>query len=216
MNGQEIITQFNNFVEDELDQTTALILISDAVHEVEEEVQPLILKKVDVSKSTAAGQTSATAIDLPTDIFLPPDEISIGSSSHYKQIPIDQQVKYRDTAGYFWIDWVTKKYHLTGIQNSVQIISFPYWYETNDITLTTSPVWPDRFHRLVPLKMAKLYFYIDQGDKTVNWSPEWASEYERQLLRFKDWDAKLKLKALHGQTPYPDDEAVSGPNKISL
>jgi len=214
MTGQEILDQFSVLVEDEIDQTAALQLASNAVHEVEEEVQPLILKKVDVSKSTAAGQTYTTAIDLPTDIFLPPDEIRVGTEV-YKQIPIERQVEYRDLSGFFWIDWVAKKYYLTGTQNSAQVISFPYWYETNDITLTTSPVWPDRFHRLVPLKMAKLYFYIDQGDKGVNWSPEWASEYERQLLRFKDWDAKLKLQALHRQTPYPEDVIIMGADKIS-
>jgi hypothetical protein len=64
------------------------------MHEIEEEVQPEILKNVNAGNSTAVGQTYTTAINLPSDFFLPAPYIYVGSERFY-QVPLERAV---DTA----------------------------------------------------------------------------------------------------------------------
>src|SRR3990167_5494407 len=155
LTGTEMIAKFRDMVGgDALDSTLELQLVNDAKEEIEEEIQPEILKKRDTSQSTTSGQTYTTSIALPADFFLPYDFIIVGTTKVW-QIPFDRQVEFRDIGGYFWIDHANSVYYLTGTQGSAQTITFIYWRKTDDIAAGTSPVWPSRFHPIIPLKMAK-------------------------------------------------------------
>jgi len=215
MTGTEIRDQFHIFVDDELDATLELQLGNDAMHAVEEEVMPEILKKVDTSLSTSTGQTYTTSRALPSDYFISSNYLYVGTH-RYKQVPLEKQVFYRDRAGYFWVDHANSVYYLSGTQSSAETITFPYLYETTDIAAGTEPVWPDRFHRLIPLKMARQWYTIDQGDKSISWRPEWEAEYQEAFGRFKEWDARLKLAAISNSTPYETISQDEGPLKLTL
>lgn len=198
----EIITKFETFVEDTLDSVTALQLVNDAINEVDEEVQPQDLKKVDTSLSTTVGQTYTTSKALPSDFFLPFDYIMVGTR-HVFQKPFEEQVQWRERAGYYFVDYANNVYYLTGTQSTAETITFPYWKKRTEMTDTSqTPTWPSRFHRLIPYRMAKIFFAIDQGEKGLSWDREWAMEHDKALQRFIDWDTKLKLQAMGRQTPY--------------
>lgn len=209
MTGQQCIDKFHNFVSDELDSDFELQLANDAMHEIEEEVQPEGLKKTSTSASTTVGQTYTTAIDLPSDFFAPCNTIYVGTQP-YTQVPFERATEFRDVPNRFYIDHANGEYHLTGTQASVQTITFPYFYATADITTSTSPVWPSRFHSLIPLKMAEMYYAIDQGEKQRAWDDRYAVYYQQRLNRFKDYDAALKLAAMdhsaHVDGGYSDSE----------
>ena len=215
MTGTEIITQFEVFVDDDLDADLELQLVNDAMHAVEEEVQPQVLKKVSTSLSTSAGQTYTTSRALPSDFFIGFGYLYVGTQK-YTEVPLEQQVFYRDQGGYFWIDHANSVFYLSGTQASAQTISFPYLYKTTDLSTSTSPVWPSRFHRLIALKMARQWFAIDQGDKSISWRPEWEAEYQEALNRFREWDARLKLAAIGHSAPYGAVSQNEGPLKINL
>jgi hypothetical protein len=213
MDGQEIIDKSHNFISDELDADFELQLANDAMHEIEEEVQPEGLKKVSTSASTAVGQTYTTAIALPSDFFMPRNNIYVGTQP-YTQVPFERAVEFRDVPNRFYIDHANNEYHLTSTQASVQTISFPYIYATPDITVSTSPVWPTRFHALIPLKMAQIYYAIDQGEKARAWDDRWGVYFQQRLARFKDYDASLKLAAMD-HSSYVDGGTTSSENRIN-
>ena len=215
MTGQQIITKYQAMVpDDDLDPDYLLQLVNDCMHDIEDEVSPEGLKAIDTTQTTFVGQTSATAIPLPTNFYMPLQTIYVGTQP-YTGTPLESNTAYGTTSNNFYIDHANASYHLTGTVNTAQLITFPYIYATPDITLTTSPAWPTRFHSLIPLKMAQMYYAADAGDKSRAWDDRWGSYYQKRLDRFIDYDAALKLAAIGGQTPYGYAGNYGGENKIN-
>jgi hypothetical protein len=212
MTGQQIIDKFHNYVSDELDSTFELQLVNDAKNAVETELQLEITRKLSTSGSTTAGQTHTTSRALPNDFFLPLT-IYVGTQA-YTPVPFERQQFYRDSAGYYWIDVANSVYYLSGIQGSAQTIYFYYQYATTDLSVSTSPVWPTRFHSLIPLEMARIYWQIDQGEKNRAWTLEYNAEYTRWKHLLQDWDHKLKLNAIDNAT-FLDASPNQSENRIN-
>jgi hypothetical protein len=171
MTGQQIIDKFHNYVSDSLDTDFELQLANDAKNAIESELQLEITKKLNSSGSVSAGQTYTTSRALPSDFYLPLP-IYLGTTPLYP-IPFERQQEYQSTSGYYWIDLANDVYYLSGTQGSSGTIYFYYQYETPDLTLLTSPVYPSRFHSIIPLEMARIYWQIDQGEKNRAWTIEY-------------------------------------------
>ena len=152
MNGQQCIDKFHNYVSDELDSDFELQLVNDAKNSVEAELMLEITKKLNSSGSVTAGQTYTTARSLPSDFYLPLP-IYVGQTIHYP-VAFERQQDFQNVSGFYWVDIANSQYYLSGTQGSNQTIYFYYQYQTADIALNTSPVWPDRFHSIIPLEMA--------------------------------------------------------------
>lgn len=210
MNGQQCIDKFVLYTGDSLDADFSLQLVNDAKNALETELQLEITKKLNSSGSVTAGQTYTTSRSLPADFFLPLT-IRVGTQKIYP-IPFESQIDYRDISGYYWIDLANDAYSLTGTQGSAQTIHFFYQRETDDLTTSTSPVWPTRFHSLIPLEMAKQYWMIDGGEKNRAWDDRFAAEYTRLKRLMIDWDAKLKLNGMDNSA-YLESEAYSSENR---
>jgi len=213
MTAQQCIDKFHNYVSDELDSDFELQLVNDAKNAIETELQLEITKKLDLTGSVSAGQTSTTARSLPAD-FLSPLTIYVGTDP-VMPVPFEQQQFYKDLPQRYWIDLASNQYHLTGSQGSANTIYFYYQYETPVLTVNDSPVWPERFHSLIPLEMAKLYWQIDQGEKNRAWTTEYAIEHMRWKRLFQDWDHKLKLNAIDNSA-FSDTTAIPSENRINL
>jgi len=200
MTGSQIISKFEELIDDTLDATLELQLANDAMHDIETEIRPEIIKKVSTSGATVQGQTYTTAETLPADFFLPTEDgvIYVGTTP-YTPVPFSRYLEYKDAANRYWIDLANTRYYLSGTQGAANTITFPYIYDTTDITTSTSPVWPSRFHSLIPFKMAEMFFAIDGGDKSRSWDDKFAQFYSNMLKGFRDWDAALKLNAINRQ-----------------
>lgn len=210
LNGQQIIDQFENYVDDSLDGDLELQLVNDAKDEIEDELDLYICKKVDITHSTTVGQIYTTAVALPAKFLnFSKKYILVGTQKFYG-IALEDKLRYKDTPGYFYYD-PADGIHLCGTQNSVQVISIPYKEATSDLTLSTSPVWPARFHGLIAMQMAFMFYPIDGGDKSRSWTPEWLTLFERKKMRMIDWDARLKLTAQGGKTGYADNDNEGTP-----
>jgi hypothetical protein len=212
MTGQQVIDKFHNYVSDELDSDFELQLANDAKNAIETELQLEITKKLNSSGSTTAGQTYATSRALPTD-FLMPLTVYVGTQPH-TPVPFEHQQFYRDESGRYWIDVANNVYYLSGTQGSAQTIYFYYQYATTDLTTATSPVWPTRFHSLIPLEMARIYWQIDQGEKNRAWTGEYQADYLRWKHLLQDWDHKLKLNAIDNSafsdaSPFPSENRIN-------
>jgi hypothetical protein len=216
MTGQENIDKFHNYVSDELDTDFEIQLVNDAKNSIEAELMMEVTKKLNSSASTTAGQTYTTARILPTDFYLPL-VIYVGSTPYYP-VPFERQQEYRDQTGFYWIDIANENYYLSGTQSASNTIYFYYQYETPDLTADTlatwEPVWKSRFHTLIPLEMARLYWQIDQGEKNRAWTVEYAAEYRRWKGLLQDWDARLKLNAMNNSVA--DYNTIESENRINL
>jgi hypothetical protein len=211
LNGQQIIDKFHNYVSDELDSDFELQLASDAKDALEIELQLEITKKVNTTESVSAGQTSATARNLPDDFFLPLPIYFNGQQ--ILPVPFERQHEFENVSGYYWIDMASGKYHLTGTQGANGTVYFYYQYETPELTLATAPVWA-RFSPIIPLEMARMYWQIDQGEKNRAWTMEYQADYLRWKNMMQDWDARLKLNAINHSVA--DTYAGDSPDRINL
>jgi hypothetical protein len=211
MTGQDLINKFHNYVSDALDSDFELQLVNDAKNAIETELQLEITKKLNSSGSVTAGQTYTTSRALPSDFFLPL-VIYVGTTPYYP-VPFERQQEYQSVSGYYWIDVANSNYYLSGTQGQSATIYFYYQYETPDIAVGTSPVWPDRFHTLIPLEMARQYWQIDQGERNRSWDDKYGADYIRWKRLLTDWDHKLKLNAIDNSTA--SSSPIQSENRIN-
>lgn len=204
-------------VDDSLDPDFTLQLLNDAKNEVEQDIKPVGLLVVDTSRSTAVGQTYTTGIALPIDFLFPIGVIYVGTIP-YIQVPFEHAALYREAGNFFYVDLANSTYHLCTRQSSVQVITFPYYYATPELVESptpTSPVWPSQFHDIIPLKMAQMFFAIDQGEKARAWDDRWGVYLEKRLSAFRDYDTKMKLSARNFSAA-PVNVSEGGQHQIDL
>jgi hypothetical protein len=173
-----------------LDLDFELSLANAAKEEVESMRGWEMLKKCNTSL-TADSNSKA----LPTDFFLP-QMILLGSdTSPLQQIPFEQKEIFANNSQCWYLDLANSVYYLLGSQTG-QTIRFYYSYATPDILAGTSPVWPERFHKIIAYKMAKLFYGADQTERNFAWDPMWTVEHDLLVRMMVDWDVKLKKRAI--------------------
>lgn len=213
MTGQQIIDKFETIVGDSLDPDFTLQLVNDAKNSIETELQLEITKKVNSSGSVTAGQTYTTSRSLPADFFSPL-AVWVGTRP-LTPVPFEHQHLYQSDSSKYWIDLANSNYYLGGTQGTAGTIYFYYQRATDDLVTNTSPVWPTRFHSLIPYEMARKYFAIDQLEKSRSWLPEHQTFYMEIKRQMIDWDARLKLNALN-YSASPESYDYESENRINL
>ena len=181
--------------QDVIDADYALNILNDAKDEVEASHPWLQLTK-EQSYSVSSGYTYASALGtLPTrfavDIRMTEGD---GNFDYHKIRFDDRQAKVHDSTGYF-IDLNGGNIHLGGSHDAKTMYLY---YTEYSADLTSSDTWgfPSRFHSILPLKMAELYYLSDAGEKSRSWNQEWAVQFERKMAQMVQWDEQLKLRNL--------------------
>lgn len=220
MTNEEILTQFEGLIDDNLDQTLEIQLANNAKNKLETELKLAICEKLDTSLTSTVGGTYTTAYTLQTDfLMLSKDIIYVGTALR-TAIPLAHREAYKNDSSKFYIDYRQGKLYLCGTVAAAETITIPYLYTTTDISdanlTSTSIIWPVRFHSLIAYEMAKIWFAVDQGDKSRSWTPEWTVIYNDSKGSLIDWDAAIKLSAIGGATPYGEDSSMRGENRINL
>lgn len=191
MTGTQIREFFHGLIDsDELDEDVELALANAAKEEVESVRGWEILKKCDTSQLA-----SASAKTLPADFFLPQMIILGSETSPLQQIPFEQKEIFATNSRCWYLDLANNNYYLLGTQTS-RTIRFYYSYETPDILAGTSPVWPERFHKVIAYKMAKLFYAADQTEINFAWDRAWDVQHDLLMRLMIDWDVKLKKRAI--------------------
>lgn len=202
MTGQELITKFIEMVDDELSNDLMLQLVNDAKDDIE---SSQIWEKLKAEDSSHVETTASIA--LPTRFALP-IKLYVGTDyDPYTLIPMEDSRMHRDDSRAFYLDLANDVYYLTGNRTSSNTIYFFHTKYSEDIALGTSWVFPERFHNLIPLKMAQLYYAIDAGDKNRSWDDRWTNYFEQGLNQMQTWNDQLKMRANRGryrpQSGYP-------------
>jgi hypothetical protein len=217
MNGQQIIEYFQSIVDDStLSEDTMLSLANQAKDVIEGERAWMFLRKRDSSQSTSPSDTYLTPKTLPTD-FLYPIRVNVGAdlSGRYIQIPFDTAFRYQSAPNRYYLDLANNQFFLTGTVSDVKPIYLFYTYQTPDITTTTSPTFPAKFHKLIGMKMAEMWWSIDQGERFRSWDDKWGKFYAELFNGMRYWDDMIQTKSREGVGP--DDleaDASTIPNVV--
>jgi hypothetical protein len=182
-------------VDDILDQDFELQLLNDAKNQIEADYTWEILKKLNSSHTAVQGTTQSTTYPLPADMAFPIKVQMLTDRTPYMQINYEDQYMFVDVSRYWFMDYANNVFAFTGTIGMTDTILFFYQRYTDDIELNTSWVFPERFHKILPYKMAEIYYAIDAGEKGRAWDDRWSLYYNYALQQMQLWDAKLKEQA---------------------
>lgn len=188
-----LITKFQNMVDDALDSDYMYQLLNDAKNEVEAMIAWEQLKR-ETTYTIATGYSyTSSAGALPTRFALPIRMIEGTSFLEYQKIDFDDRPNKALNSYAYFIDLNGGTLHLAGENHSAKVMYF--YYTTFSADLTSADTWgfPDRFHSILPLKMAELYYASDAGERGRSWDDKWSAQFERQLARMYAWNDQLKL-----------------------
>lgn len=185
MTGEQTITKFRNMVDDQLDVDFEYQLLNDAKNEVEEMAIWEYLKR----KTTFTGLSTAIPSSFSRILRIAQDN----DYTEYQQIPIEQQDFYNDESYTYYLDFENSLIQLTET-TSPQTKNVFYTITSTDIAADTEWVFPSRFHRILPIKMAELYYAADAGEKSRAWDDRWAAQFERTLNQMYAWNDSLKIR----------------------
>lgn len=203
---------FEEMVDDAPDSNYLLFLMNAAKNEVEAGRDWNFNRNLDISKSTASGDTYLSTKPLPSD-FLSVRKLYLqGDINPWTQIAFEFRDRFKDIYKRFYIDNVNNVFALCGSQSAVKVIYMFYGRSTPDITLTSSPVWPSVFHPYLVFKMAEMWASGSDADE-VNYrmSKENLRQAAAILKGFIQWDARLKVSEYNAKnermadlSSYPD------------
>ena len=205
MNGQNIIDEFELLVGESVDETLELSLANRAKDLIELDRDWSMLIVEDSSKTRLTSDTYLTAKALPSD-FLRDYKVFLGDtdSSDFHEldnIPFNMRRRYNDLAQAYYIDWANSNLHIAGTVDKTYTIYLYYVKQTPDIALATSPVWPTKFHKLIPSLMAALYQKSIDNDEITARQALGHDEQARMLFdSMVNWDSSVKLREMNYNT----------------
>jgi hypothetical protein len=206
-----------------LPQSLEIVLANNAKNKLETELKLEILKRVDTSITTTPGGTYTTPYTLPGDFFEGMGYIYVDIFP-YIQIPFEQRESNKFNPRVFYIDQSQNPQQLfiCGSMGAARTVTVPYWKESADITAATVAAqattvsWPDRFHLLLSMEMAKMEYAVDAGDKERSWDDRWQAAYNELKNQLINWDAALKLASIGNSTPYGHPLSPFGANALGI
>lgn len=194
MTGSELKTIVDGLTNDSMSEATFLALLNAAKDGIESQRAWEFLKKLDSSKTVAAGTTSSTTFALPTD-FARPLRLSVGSDTSYRPlVGLEDSRILRNDPGAYFINWASETFSFTGTEGTGGTVYLLYQRFSPDITTSTEPVWPDRFQRLLAYDIAKQWFAQNAGEREYSWANEMGAEAKRLLDAMILWDERIKAQ----------------------
>ena len=110
----------------------------------------------------------------------------------YDQVPLEQQDFFSNTGQTFWLDWANETINLG--QTATNTVNVYYTEYSADLTASDTWQFPERFHSLIPYKMAEIYYAADAGEKARAWDDRWSAQFERMLNRAYQWNDSIKVR----------------------
>lgn len=160
MTAAEIISRFEGMVDDSMDQDTALALLNARKDTVED--------ARDWSFLMATHSPSGSSFDFPAD-YKRTVSLYVGEVP-YAQVPYERRNEYQ-----------------SGPIPSGTIVH-TYQKQTDEIAIGGSPVWPERFHKVLSFAMAASFFAVDQEERGRSWDDKWTGMAMDLYRSMVDWD----------------------------
>ncbi len=219
MTTEEIIAFAEKLLDGETIEETLGIQLADHIKNwVEARRKWRMLIKEDSSNSFGSGDTFLTEKDLPADFALD-KEVWIGdnnSVAEYTPVPFEKRRVYGNSGQRYSIDLANQKMYIHGSESGSKTIYLYYKYQTDELEIDTSPVWPERFHKLISFLMAEIYLAgIDAGEMSIQPALEHSKEGQIVLDSMETWDDELQLQAINHSTPVRGTRQASRTDAIN-
>ena len=199
MTGATLKTMVESILDDETVGDTFFYQILNVVRVIfEEERAWRYIIKENSSFTTAGSDTYTTTHALPSD-FSRDYKVSLGDDDdEIDPIPFEERNAYRTISGYYYIDLLNSVFALTGTNTAGKTIRFFYLHTPSDITSTTSPIFPSRFHPILAYRTAA---YIQAGPELEDMYAKMSAENRLQAILIERamvlWDTNIKLRTMN-------------------
>jgi hypothetical protein len=206
MTGQEIISRFELYVDDmsELSTEEELALANKIYHKMCDDRDWEILKK-----EASGTLTTTTTITIPSDFSHMVENFNYTDNAISREINAKPVVVFVDNVPFQVVNWSDRKQYentnnvcYVDIRNSQVVFpvaqsasatySFDYKFVPADLTLATSPVFPERFQHGIFHGMCVEDMVIQIFDKARSYAAENQSLYASYLRDMAMWNANLQ------------------------
>lgn len=205
MTGTELINSFELYVDDstELSSSEELALLNKIYHQILDSRPWEFLKK-----EWSGTTTALNYIALPTDFKFfcetqnytdnsvstelgKASKVVYVNNSPYQVINWSDRRQYANSNGYCYLDMVNSRLYFTTTPGAGLSISADYIYKPADITLATSPVFPESYHPMIYHKMAVDDMVIQLFDKARSYAQENKAMYDDYMRSLTYWNSNL-------------------------
>lgn len=213
MTGQSLLDIFNNLTDESIDSDEALTLFNIVKDIIEADRPWRMLIKEYSSLTMGTSDTYLTAKSLPSD-FLYETKVLLGiqaDNSYYEYDPVsfeERRLHYGFSSKYC-IDFANLNLYILGTPAKTMTIYLYYIYSTPDLTLSTSPVWPEKFHRIIPLLASEIWKAgVDIDTIELQGALQMSKQGGMLFHSMEKWDTMLKLKSMNNATPIRSKRAT--------
>ena len=203
MNGQTIINNFNLYVDDQSDLSSAeeLSLLNKWYRAVLENRPWEFLKKE--YQTTTTGNDY---VDLPSDFAYltnndttydeePNTVVYLGNDRRpFTIVPFSQRRQWLNRDAIAWVNLAENRLYFAQTPLAGLAVEFDYIYVPDDLTLSTLPIFPSRFHPIVYHGMATDFNVMEQSEKALSYRQENQSSYDNYLTDMAYWDSQFKYQ----------------------
>jgi hypothetical protein len=203
MIASEILLKFQLQVDDqtELSSDEELALLNDVYQETAFE------RPWNILKTSATGTVVNNEIALPTDFAYIYNNRNYAGNDTYANLPVifigstyqpyylinfDERRQYRDQRGYAYVDYANNKIVFTATPADTAY-EFDYIKVPAALTLSDSPVFPERFHKKFAYDMAIQDSIVQMSDKLQALFEANKAESDRYRSSMEMWDSKLTI-----------------------
>lgn len=206
MNGEQIIAKFELYVDDstELSSDEELDLANDIYHAICDDRPWEWLKK------EWSGTTNGTTqIDLPDDFkyFIETGNYTDNSTetedgtgakyvfvngSKYLLINWSDRRQYENRNDVCWVDILNNKLVFAQAPDSGLSISADYIHKPDDLTTSTSPIFPSSFHKIISHGMAIDDMIIQLFEKARSYADENQAMYDKYMRKLALYNSQLQ------------------------
>ncbi len=217
--GQQLINEINDVIlDDEIGDDALLSLINFVRNMIEAEREWIFLQKEDTSITFTPANTYKTAKDLPSDFVLDL-KLYLGIEANddyleYFPCQFKDRRMFKDSQRYC-IDWANSKMYILGSVAETKTAFLEYIYQTDDITISNSPVWPSKFHQILSFLPAAIQQKaIDTDDLTLRQALGLSEEGNKLYKSLVDWDSNIRLRAQNNQAGFKRSYAGARTDRV--
>lgn len=203
MTAQEIINRFELWVDDntELSSSDELDLLNEVYIDVWTD------RAWEFSRKSFSSSINGTTISLPSNFSYitenarytdnqsnnlienqKPRLVLIGENK-YKVVDYATRKQYDNKSGYCWVDILNNNLVFSTSVNGT--VEYDYIYFPDPLTLTDTPLFPERFHPVLYHLMAVSDYAIQQFDKAKSYAIENQIKADHWLSKLRMWNANL-------------------------
>lgn len=214
LNGADIITKFELQASDltELSSQEELDLLNDKYQDVCMERPWEFLKTKTTGSLNLDATTGLYYIAKPTDFSAfcennmftdnsmgvnnnaAPKVIFIGANYiPYQIVNFSDRIQYRTQSNVCWLDLEASKIFFPVAPNATDLTfyQFDYIKTPTDLTTSTTPVFPNRFRKMLWFAMATDDDILQKSPKATSYAAENRSKYQDTLEKMEYWNASL-------------------------